>query len=43
MSGLDNQGLAFRIIVAEDAQGRRRNFAVTSCATCGAVIGASPA
>jgi ATP-dependent Clp protease ATP-binding subunit ClpC len=43
MSGLDNQGLAYRIIVAEDAQGRRRNFAVTSCAACGAVIGASPA
>jgi ATP-dependent Clp protease ATP-binding subunit ClpC len=40
---LDNRGLAYRIIVAEDEQGRRRNFVVTSCAACGAVIGASPA
>jgi ATP-dependent Clp protease ATP-binding subunit ClpA len=41
-TSLDGQGLAYRIIVAEDEQGRCRNFAVTSCAACGAVIGASP-
>ena len=42
-SSLDDQGLAYRIIVAEDEQGRGLSFAVTSCAACGAVIGASPA
>jgi hypothetical protein len=42
-SGLDDLGLAYRIIEAEDEQGNRRSFGVTSCAACGAALGAWPA
>jgi ATP-dependent Clp protease ATP-binding subunit ClpA len=42
-SGLEDGGLAYRIIVAEDEQGGRRDFGVTSCASCGVVLGTWPA
>jgi ATP-dependent Clp protease ATP-binding subunit ClpC len=38
---LEEPGLAYRVIAAEDEQGGRRNFAVASCAACGAALGAS--
>jgi len=40
-TSLKDPGLAYRIIAAEDEQGHRRSFAVTSCSACGAVFGAS--
>jgi ATP-dependent Clp protease ATP-binding subunit ClpA len=40
---LDNTAVAYRIIAAEDEQGRRRDFALTSCPACGVVLGTSPA
>jgi ATP-dependent Clp protease ATP-binding subunit ClpC len=42
-SSVDNLGLAYRIMAAEDEQGHRRNVGVTSCATCGVVLGTWPA
>jgi ATP-dependent Clp protease ATP-binding subunit ClpA len=41
-AGLDDAGLAYRIVAAEDERGHHRNFAVASCARCGAIFGASP-
>jgi ATP-dependent Clp protease ATP-binding subunit ClpC len=35
-------GLAFRIIAGVDSEGRRKNFTVASCGTCGAAISAIP-
>lgn len=42
-TGLDDAGLAYRIVAASDEHGHHRNFTVASCAACGAIFGASPA
>jgi hypothetical protein len=41
-SGLGEPRLRYRIIAAQDEHGRVRDFAVTWCAVCGAVVGTSP-